>query len=739
MPTSKFKATSKPPFPDPGSTVGHHGRYFCLGRLGAGTFCEISRCIDLSYFHSHNGDGAVNVNGDADTCVVGDIDVVGNGNGNDNANDNIGNGNGEGKREIKETKHRIVAAKIELTDFKNSGVLDGEATILRHLSNHMPKRYIPTFLDYLKTSNNNVNKEVSTIIMECLAGEDMNKLRDRNAQYLAAERRDMQNLQTYRRLCIKTSVYLCKEVFLVLLQSMHDCGAIHRDVKPSNCVRTSPRENDKLFKLVDFGLSKSFVVPKESSLANQNHTWDGPWDYPPSNGRDKEDSESSSSSQKRVGCIRKERSGAEFRGTSMYASLRVHQNKDYGRRDDIWGLMYVFCDLVSGGLPWMGYAANRDRAMCQLIKEYVHGERETVDVGVNAEQEMKTKPSSGESISQDRTEELLMGAEYHLSKHRRDSIVARAKKLGETPPSDEILPKLTKPLAMMKDATKCNALRRAFDHLSKLSFSDKPDYDLIGKCFDDFLINESSSDGEYKPPAINWKQPSPKRKNQKIISGKDTIKKNVRPSLAFMDESDIDPLCENVLEVADAINEKEIAKEANSNGSSSSSSSSSLEPSDVSRLPLQLQFYLAQVEYNATTSFTIPTHLAFRDWMNLGTSLVYDIWDAAKYEKGNHRSNDDGYRRELYLQVVHQCLEAAKPFANFSSRDCYYYEAGVNGDVMNRKRRKIMMDECKVMHGDGSAKSTLLAFSKVMCALRASLEIEKERIFAPPPSLSFGG
>jgi len=49
----------------------------------------------------------------------------------------------------------------------------------------------------------------------------------------------------------------------------------------------------------------------------------------------------------------------------------------------------------------MGYAGNRERGMCQLIKEYVHGERETVEVGVNAEEEMKSKPSIGQSICQD--------------------------------------------------------------------------------------------------------------------------------------------------------------------------------------------------------------------------------------------------------------------------------------------------------------------------------------------------
>lgn len=129
-----------PRFATPGSILA--GRYFCLGRLGRGTFCSIHKCIDLSY----------------SSTPTSSVDS-------------------SGKR-----RNRLVAAKVELGQFSNSGVVDGEATILNHLDKVLGDNVVPHYHEYVKfdvdpessqgTEGNN-SSCMSTIVMEFLPGEDM--------------------------------------------------------------------------------------------------------------------------------------------------------------------------------------------------------------------------------------------------------------------------------------------------------------------------------------------------------------------------------------------------------------------------------------------------------------------------------------------------------------------------------------------------------------------------------------
>ena len=54
-----------------------------------------------------------------------------------------------------------------------------------------------------------------------------------------------------------------------------------------------------------------------------------------------------------------QRSVAQFRGSSKYASVFTHQEQDQGRRDDLWSLLYILVECVDGVLPWAQVGARR--------------------------------------------------------------------------------------------------------------------------------------------------------------------------------------------------------------------------------------------------------------------------------------------------------------------------------------------------------------------------------------------
>jgi hypothetical protein len=346
----------------------------------------------------------------------------------------------------------------------------------------------------------------------------------------------------------------------------------------------------------------------------------------------------------------------------------------------------------------------------------------------------------------DGTEWLLYGAEYHQAKYKRD-------RSGEDP--DKVV--LPEPLAMSKNEHYVSCLRKAFRHVASLGYVEMPDYDLIDECLRGFLKDGGVEiDGEAVLP-IDWKdRKTSKKRRLSNNSVKSSMIDTSGVAWELLDTEDMDPL--DISALLEAENERRAALEAAAaamddvsrvTGGASSApnltnasnvvstnldhgSSLSGEAADLARLPLQLQFCLSQAEYNAQHPATIPPHLALRDWMALAIPLAHGTWDTAQWERGNHRTADDGYRNEVYLSMLQKCLDAAEPFHNFAERNCYYYPSS---DGVSRKRRRI---GTSVIDEIGETESPLLVVSRVFFLLRLALDSERNKNFAPPPKLSFG-
>lgn len=681
-------------FPQAGSIL---GPYFCLGTLGKGTFSSIHQCINLDYGHRSPTDPRPNNN--SAVC-------------------------------------RLAAAKVELSTFVNSGVLLGEALVLNFLDEALPPGTVPVYLGHYTAG------DAAAIVMEYLPGEDMHQLREnRNSQSPTG--------RAPRRLTIDDAVYLTADVMLPLLEQMHKVGIVHRDVKPSNCVRSEGRN----FCMVDFGLSKSIVVPRESGYADTEHPWPAgqPWLIPPSDTTTttasntaggaastttKLEADATSKPIYQPGCFRKERTSADFRGTSMYASPRVHQGRDYCPRDDVWSLLYVFCDLVSGGLPWMSHAANRDRDMCQKIKEQVHGLAPTAE--------------GGAATLKDESEKLLMGDDYHVAlfKQEQKEKVEKEKVEGSdakeasvttstsSTASSNGAANLPKPLDMAQDKAKVKLLRQAFSHLSKLQFWDQPDYNLIRRCIRGFL-DEEGAVGEADDIEIEWGEGGNSDKKDKLLRKKrkrESEDANA-PKWEFHGEN-----CDPELDEDPLVNNSEIFEDVVVTVPPTEGLSEAERA--VRRLPLEQQFRIAQMEYHSKNPQTALPHVVLQDWMKVAIPLLYKDWDAKAYESGGHRTSSDGYRREFYLELVEKCCKWAKQFGFFSKKEFlgYKVDGSPNGVKIEEggslKKRQIVTT---LGNFSGVACPTeLVSVSKVIFGLQVVGKTERAKSFAPPPLLSFG-
>ncbi|KAF0690568.1 Aste57867_18055 [Aphanomyces stellatus] len=199
-----------------------------------------------------------------------------------------------------------VAVKVEAPS-QMKPVLEWESQVLIELQKKCP--YVCKYIHHGKHGDNVI------LVMELL-GDNMSKMR---SQPDAAN-----GVPLTKSISAAIQMLDCLETF-------HGAGYIHRDIKASNFALNNGKDNKKYY-IIDFGLSKSHLDAQGVPLVP--------------------------------------REKAEFRGTSMYASLQAHRREELGRRDDLWSWMYLVLDFIRGELPWAYDAQKKNREVVVELKEY---------------------------------------------------------------------------------------------------------------------------------------------------------------------------------------------------------------------------------------------------------------------------------------------------------------------------------------------------------------------------------
>ncbi|KAK8789887.1 hypothetical protein WA158_006667 [Blastocystis sp. Blastoise] len=123
---------------------------------------------------------------------------------------------------------------------------------------------------------------------------------------------------------------------LSCVKQLHDTGYIHRDIKPSNFVFGTGMLKNKIY-IIDFGLCRQW---KKDDL------------------------------------IYEARPKAQFRGTTLYASPNSHLEKELGRRDDMYSVLFMFIDI---GLPWRNESVSNKKLAVEIKRKFINNLEEEIN------------------------------------------------------------------------------------------------------------------------------------------------------------------------------------------------------------------------------------------------------------------------------------------------------------------------------------------------------------------------
>lgn len=114
------------------------------------------------------------------------------------------------------------------------------------------------------------------------------------------------------------------------MESIHDAGFVHRDIKPDNFL-VGRGDSARLIHVVDFGCAKSYLHPFTKHHISLTE-------------------------------------GNELTGTARYSSINTHLGLEHARRDDLESLAYVLIYLTSGTLPWQDLSGLIPSECAEIVK-----------------------------------------------------------------------------------------------------------------------------------------------------------------------------------------------------------------------------------------------------------------------------------------------------------------------------------------------------------------------------------